>query len=201
MDTQPRQPGPDLSALLASAAEGDEAAWKAIVKAYARRVFGLARSRVRSPELAEEITQSVFVTIASKLKSGGYTEQGRFEPWLFRVAVNRIRDEVRRSRRQAAPTDPEQLDEARAAPDHAGVGGGRTDPASLDRLRLALSRLSETDREIIELRHHAGLSFNQMVEMLGEPLGTLLARHHRALKKLKDMLSAEIPTAETEGAA
>ena len=53
---------------------------------------GGSRRRSEGCELAEEITQSVFVTVASKLVGGGYTEQGRFESWLFRVAMNRIRD-------------------------------------------------------------------------------------------------------------
>jgi len=55
-------------------------------------------------------------------------------------------------------------------------------------LRGALSQLSEADREIIELRHHANLSFRTIADLLSTPMGTLLARHHRALKKLKAML-------------
>jgi len=41
---------------------------------------------------------------------------------------------------------------------------------------------------VIELRHHGGLSFQQMADLLEEPLGTLLARHHRALRKLRELL-------------
>ncbi len=143
---------------------------------------------VQGLDIAEEVTQSVFVTVASKLASGEYTEQGRFESWLFRVAMNRIRDEVRRSRRQAAPTDPDALD-ASAAP--ADSGTQVTGEEELAALRLAMSRLAEQDREIIELRHHAGMSFRQMAELLAEPLGTLLARHHRALRKLKELISGD----------
>ena len=45
-----------------------------------------------------------------------------------------------------------------------------------------MARLHDADREVIELRHHGGLSFKQIAELLDEPLGTLLARHHRALR-------------------
>ncbi|MBL8759097.1 MAG: sigma-70 family RNA polymerase sigma factor [Phycisphaerae bacterium] len=200
MNHASHQSDDDLSRELEAAAGGDEAAWRLIVDRYARRVFALARSRVRRPDLAEEITQSVFFTVASKLgtgSAGGYTEQGRFEAWLFRVAVNRIRDEVRRARRHAAATDPEALDQReiesvqRGA---AGPAGPSADGASdLDALRRAMGRLSEADREVVELRHHAGMSFAQMAEILDEPLGTLLARHHRALRKLKDMMTRSMP--------
>ena len=63
-------------------------------------------------------------------------------------------------------------------------------PAMLDALRSALSGLEDADREVIELRHHAGMSFKQIADLLEEPIGTLLARHHRALRKLKDIMTA-----------
>jgi RNA polymerase sigma-70 factor, ECF subfamily len=187
----------ELAALLASAARGDERAWRRIVDLYARRVFALARSRLGgSSTEAEEVTQSVFCTVASKLSSGAYAEQGRFEAWLFRVAMNRVRDELRRRSRQAVATDPESLD-ARASAG-AARGGSVSDsgPAEheardgeLVALRGAMARLGDDDREVIELRHHAGMSFQQIADVLEEPLGTLLARHHRALRKLKDLLT------------
>ena len=59
---------------------------------------------------------------------------------------------------------------------------------------------SDADREVVELRHHGGLSFNQISDMLKEPLGTVLARHHRALKKLKDLIVKQSdPAGLTEG--
>lgn len=188
---RPGEPGVDLTRLLASAASGDEGAWRSVVDLYARRIFALARTRCRNDDVAEEITQSVFVTVASKLADGGYTEEGRFEAWLFRVAMNRIRDEVRRAKRRGPHAGSEALE---------GVGAGApatTPEDELERLRSAMLGLPEQDREVIQLRHHGGLSFKQMSELLGEPVGTLLARHHRALRKLKTMLTAE-RTAEPE---
>jgi RNA polymerase sigma-70 factor (ECF subfamily) len=190
--TSPTEAGSELSELLTRAARSDQAAWRRLVELYAGRVFAMAKSRVRSPELAEEITQSVMVTVASKLGSGGYAEQGRFESWLFRIAGNRIRDEVRRNRRQAHTAEPEVLAEQPATTtDSAGTG------ESLPALRRAMDALSDADREVLELRHHGGLAFAQIAEMLAEPIGTVLARHHRALRKLKDLLGA---TASPEAA-
>lgn len=193
VDPPETAPGPEdeLASILAQAARGDAGAWDQIVERYARRIFALTQSRCRDPEMAEEITQSVFVTIAQKLGDGQYTERGRFESWLFRVAMNRLRDEIRRRRRQAIPTEPQTL----------GALAGRQDPAtpdeSLESLRAALDQLGPADREVVELRHHGQLSFRQMAELTGEPLGTLLARHHRALRKLRDLMeqprAAETP--------
>lgn len=176
----------DMAPLLAAAAKGDGRAWGAIVAAYSRRVYALAKSRCGSAELAEEITQSVFVTVATKLGSGGYDERGKFESWLFRVAMNRVRDEARRRRRQASPSDHPGLlavaNETGPEPDEG---------AMMSRLREAMGRLSDADREVIELRHHGQMSFKDMSELLDEPMGTLLARHHRALRKLKRMIDGQ----------
>lgn len=177
-----------VASLLADAASGGpgaEDAWREIIRLYGRRVYALAYSRCGRPDLAEEVTQSVFATVAAKL-GDGYAEQGRFEAWLFRVAMNRIRDEIRRLRRHAEVTDPATFrDLPRADPEE------QTEPALLARLRTAIHQLSEPDREIIELRHHGQMSFKQMADLLNEPLGTLLARHHRALRKLKQLMEAE----------
>lgn len=191
------QTGPDdeLAGILLRAGRGDEAAWDQIVERYARRIFALAHSRCRDAEMAEEITQSVFVTLARKLGSDGYTERGRFESWLFRVAMNRLRDEIRRIRRHAIPTEPATF---------SAMPGAAARPAaeSLDPLRRAMDSLGPADREVVELRHHGQLSFRQMADLTGEPLGTLLARHHRALRKLREFMErdghAPTPLTETE---
>jgi RNA polymerase sigma-70 factor (ECF subfamily) len=176
----------ELAQWLADAARGDDGAWRRIIDLYARRIYALARSRLGRDDLAEEITQSVFVTVATKIGAGdgsGYVEQGKFEAWLFRIATNRVRDEARRLKRHAGVS--EGLDIEPAGPE---VRTERAETRELQRLRDAMLRLGEDDREVVELRHHAGLSFRQIADLLGEPLGTLLARHHRALRKLKAML-------------
>ncbi len=175
-------PPEGLTALLERAASGEDSAWSELVGIYGRRVFALARSRLSSTEAAEEVTQSVFVTVARKVTGGEYRESGRFEAWLFRVAMNRVRDEIRRRRRSMVESnghDPESIRTSDAS------GASSED---LSALRAALANLSDADREIIELRHHGQLSFREIADLTGEPMGTLLARHHRALRKLRDLM-------------
>jgi RNA polymerase sigma-70 factor (ECF subfamily) len=174
-----------LAALVVTAARGDEDAWRELVDRFAPRVFGLIRAQCRDEDLAEEITQSTFCTIAAKLRD--YEEVGRFESWLMRIAMNRLRDEMRRRARQANPADEATLVGL------AGDGGRSSEAVETDSLpagplREAIEQLPEADREVLYLRHVSGLSFKQLAEALGAPVGTLLARHHRALKKVKAIL-------------
>lgn len=191
-EVQP-DPSPDdthVRELVLRAGDGDEDAWRELVGTYARRVYGLLRSRSCDPARAEEITQSVFVTVARVLGQGQYKEQGRFDAWLFRVAMNRLRDDARARKRRSthALGDAAAGLEARepAAP-----------PPETGNLHAALEGLAPADREVIELRHRADMSFKQIAEVLGQPLGTVLARHHRALRKLRTVMEAANTTGST----
>ncbi len=179
--------GASLEETLQRAAAGDETAWRDIVDTYSPRVFGLIRAQCGSTDLAEEITQSTFCTIVERI--GRYSELGRFESWLFRIAMNRLRDEMRRRKRQANPVETEALVGLAGAGDP--VEGPGSDSGDLTALQAALDRLSEADRRVVHLRHFTGLSFARIAEILGEPLGTVLARQHRALKKLRQHLAGD----------
>jgi len=199
----PRSPQPGLDKLLVQAAEGDANAWRGLVEAYYRRVYALLVKQCGDRELSEEITQATFVKVVGHISQ--YKEQGKFESWLFLIAMNKLRDEVRRRKRQAVAMDMSEgrgEDEARVQFEDTGSGGlrgrggegvlGPLDAMSkaeqLEQLREAVQQLSEKDREIVYLRHTAGLSFPQIAETLGQPLGTVLARGHRALAKLRKVL-------------
>ncbi|MFZ4721963.1 MAG: RNA polymerase sigma factor [Phycisphaerales bacterium] len=172
----------DIPGMLERAAAGDPEAWRTVVDRFSPRVFAFLRSYTRDPELAEEVVQSVFCTVARKLAD--YEEQGRFDAWLFRIALNRLRDEMRRRKKHARPMDADVLADVGPAA-RAEVRAGREE---IEALRAAMEELPEQDRLVIDLRHHGGMGFQQMADLLKEPLGTLLARHHRALRKLREML-------------
>jgi len=192
-------PEPNLQQTLEQATAGDGHAWRRLVEAYSPRVFGLLVRQCGDRDLADELTQAAFVQVVAHL--GRYSEKGSFEPWLFRIAMNLLRDEMRRRKRQARPMDmTEGPADGRdgsewTAVQERAVQIGATAPddpleqvsraEQIDRLRQAVDRLPEADRQIVHLRHTAGLTFKQIAETLDEPLGTVLARGHRALAKLK----------------
>jgi RNA polymerase sigma-70 factor (ECF subfamily) len=202
----------EVTVLLHEAAGGSDEAWRALVGLYAARIYALARSRCGDGDLAEEITQSVFATVSEKIGrsgiDGAYSERGRFEAWLFRIAMNRVRDEARRKTRRRR-LDAGLRDEARVTTNDPSRDSEATDTGpGLAALRRAMDGLNDADRDVIELRHHSQMSFQQIADLRGEPVGTLLARHHRALRKLRAMMeaaeaaeSSEAADAKEQGAA
>ena len=172
---------------IVAAAKGDELSWRFLVDSYSHRVFALIRSKCGNEELAEEITQSTFCTIAEKLS--GYTETGKFEAWLFRIAMNRMRDEMRRRKRHAVPMENEMI--GVLSPGVTDVRDDEETAMAIQRLRSAVGQLSSSDQDIIHMRHSAGMSYKQIADVLGEPLGTVLARQHRALGKLRSIMDCD----------
>lgn len=164
---------------------GDRSAWEDLIRLYARRIYAAARSRLKSSEAAEEVTQSVLATVHESISRGRYRDEGRFESWLFRIVMNRVRDEARRRARDLRLTRG-----LADRPRPASPGDDEQTHTNADLLR-AIAALPEADQEVISLRHHAGLSFTSIAAMLGTPMGTVLARHHRALKKLKGLLEQD----------
>ena len=192
-----------LDQILSLAADGDEQAWRSLVDRYTSRIFGLIVRQCGDRDLAEEVTQATFVKVVKSI--GRYSERGRFEPWLFRIAMNHLRDEMRRRKRQAITAgDLESDGDEFSRPGHAakrtpngGIEGGGDPVGNASRaeqiglLRAAINRMTEADRQILTLRHTAGLTYAQIAETLDEPLGTVLARGHRALAKLQKMMGAD----------
>lgn len=178
------RPAATLQQMLFAAAGGDQEAWRLLVETYSPRVFALLRAQCNDADLSEEIAQSTFCTVAAKLAA--YTELGKFESWLFRIAMNRLRDEMRRRKRQAISVDDDAL--AALSGEVSTPSGQRAEDRELELLRQAMGHLTEADREVVHLRHFGEMSFRQIADLLGQPLGTVLARQHRALLKLAETI-------------
>jgi len=145
-------------------------AFAALYDRHASAVYGLARRIVLSRELAEDVTQETFVG-AWRSRQNFVGERGEVRAWLLAIAHNRAIDAVRkRSRRD----DPLERDYDREAPE-------RTDAEALRRVQaaaiaLAVGTLPASQREIIELAYHRGLTQTEIATRLSLPLGTVKSR-------------------------
>jgi RNA polymerase sigma-70 factor (ECF subfamily) len=185
-----------LDAVLKRARRRDPQALTALVDAYTPRVFGLLFRLSGSRDAAEDLVQETFLRVVRTI--GEYEEAGKFEAWLFRIAANLARDLSRRGKRRGVTValeggsrdgEPGAIDVADAGRDE--PPGRLMQVEAGTRLNACLDRLPQVDREIILLRHFSELSFKEIAAMLNIPLGTALARAHRALGKLREELTDE----------
>lgn len=180
---------------------GDTGAFSLLVDRYKGQVYNLAAKMLGNPLDAEDAAQEAFVQAYRALPS--YRGQSRFSTWLYRIAVNRTLDLLRRRQ------NPTRQASSLEAPDGQREGGlaGRLasrEPGPEDqvlqsetraRLRRALHELPEHYRAVVVLYHFQGLSYRQIGEVLGVPLRTVETRLYRA----KAMLKAALHEAEQGG--
>lgn len=181
-----------IAELLGRCQAGDKLAWDTLVDAYWQRLFGYALRATGNAELAQDLVQETFLRIVQRL--GSYDDQGKFEAWLFRILVNLVRDHGRSlSRHPTQSTVIHSDGETMEMTDEvAGKVPAPHEPIHLreevDALQAALRKLPESDRQILMLRHFADMPFKNIARTLNCPIGTVLARAHRALAKLRGLM-------------
>lgn len=173
---------------------GDEAALGELIERHRDRLYAYLRRLAGDDAGAEDMFQDTWVKVARNM--GAYREENRFSAWLFSVARNTAMDALRRRRPgsvslDAAPEDGRPLAETIGS---AEPGPEASYEASESRRAIdgALAELSPEQREVFLLRHYSGMSFKEIADALGVPIGTVLARASRAAAKLRDKLAGEI---------
>ena len=193
-DASPAPPRP-IDEIIERCLNGDQAAWDEIVHRHWRLVFNVAYKFVGTYELAEDLSQDVFLKLFKSL--GTFDRRANFQTWLVSVSRNLCIDHYRSVRKEretiAREVDPEVL--APAAP-------GRSAHAGLEQrdrvrlLRAGLDRLPPALRTAVMLRDVQELTYQEIADRLGLPEGTVksrinrgrteLARHLQALRQTQD---------------
>jgi RNA polymerase sigma-70 factor (ECF subfamily) len=186
----------DLDRLLRRARKRDPEALHKLVDAYSARLFGLLYRLTGQRETAEDLLQETFLRVVRTIAA--YEHGGKFEAWLFRIAANLARDHARRARRRGRPVALDGVSRNSESGVSELADAAQPDPSrellekeAGERLNRCLQELTEMDREIILLRHFSELSFREIADMLQIPLGTALARAHRAVKRLRAAFGEE----------
>ncbi len=182
-----------LAAVIRRAQQRDPAAFDELVDRFSGRLFGLLYRLTGSRHDAEDLLQETFLRVVRTLE--GYTHEGRFEAWLYRIAVNLARDQLRRQKRHRTVSEhaaTSRVDGSEGLAAYPADGPPPDQPLDVaqqaDRLQKALQRLPVAEREVIMLRHFSDMSFSQIAQVMDTPLGTALARAHRGLARLRGIM-------------
>lgn len=162
---------------------GDAAAFRAIFDRYAPRLLRLTVRHLRSDELAREVVQQTFFQLhAARLD---FRTDAKLRPWLFTIAMNLVREHYRKKKRRGET----ELVEERAP----GVEAPSLERKErIERVRAAVERLPQSQREVLELHWFEERPFAEVAEILGTNEGAVRVRAHRAYKRLKELLGKEL---------
>ena len=184
-----------LREVIASAQAGESGAFEALLEAYGLRLYGYFLRAVGSHHDAEDLLGEMSLKLVARLHA--YDDRGRFEPWLFRIAANLVRDRIRRLRTGPTPASLSAEDGSggtlgdRLSGDDVPADSGLTGGEASSELAKALGRLDELTRQMIVLRHYGQMSYREIAQICECPVGTVLARVHRGLKALRRWMGAE----------
>lgn len=185
----------DPFALVRRAQTGDQAAFAALYQRTVSSVFRYAKSIVRNPTVAEDVTAQTFLQAWRRLDSLKKPE--RFDAWLLRITHNIALNELRRTRPTPIDDAPEPADTSRYH-DPARMLYGKDEAEAV---RAAIQELPNPQREVLVLRYFAGLSHAAVAVQLGKSENNIRVLQHRALRRLRDLLTQAGYDAATAGAA
>ena len=173
--------------LITRAQRGDPAAFEVLVNTHAQYVYNLALRVVRDPHEAQDLSQEAFLRAWRHLPA--FRGDAKFSTWLYRIVTNLCYNRLPRLKRELAEIT---LDEgALDLTDHRQ----RIEPGLLakelrDHLHEAMDDLPESYRLLLSLRHQQGMSYADIAETTGMPLGTVKTGIFRARNLLREAIEA-----------
>jgi RNA polymerase sigma-70 factor (ECF subfamily) len=182
----PRNEPPD-PALVDRLRNGDSAAGEMLVNRYAPSLLRYLQRLAGSDHVAEELHQQTWLSVLEHLEMfNPSSSPGGFKAWLFRIATNKANDVWRsRGREQTAKEGLRLVTEAEAPDASHRMAGAEQE----HKLLRAIEQLPEAQRQILLLRYYSQMKFVDIAQMLGCPLNTALGRMHKAMLKLKQLMS------------
>jgi len=170
----------DLAKTIAGCKKKEAESFALLVDTYSGRLFGYFYRLTGNRQISEDLLSELFVKLVERID--GF-RGGNFESWLFKIARNIFRDYLRAKQRYIKLKNgkKKQIEENAVETKTA-----RTD--TFDKLQIQLDKLDADTRELIMLRFYSQLSFKEISKMRGEPIGTVLSKVHRGLKKLRKLM-------------
>ncbi len=178
--------------LITSYLQGNQQSLERLIERHKQKVYTSIYCMVKDQYLAEDIFQEAFIKVIEKLRNGKYNDEGKFVPWVMRIAYNLCMDYFRKVKRSApiVTSDGDELFrdlefEDTSLEDHMlreKLEGS---------LKGLIERLPEEQQQVVILRHFFNFSFNEVAERTNTPLNTCLGRMRYALINLRKMMEKE----------
>ena len=168
---------------------GDENALAILIKRHQSKIFGFIYSKILDRDLADDIFQDTFVKVIKTLKSNSYNEEGKFLPWVMRIASNLIIDHYRRNKKMPLLRETEEFSIFSILRDCSPNVENEmiTSQVEMD-LKKIIKGLPEDQQEVLMMRIYQDLSFKEISDLTGVSINTALGRMRYALMNMRKVI-------------
>ena len=175
--------------LVKSYVAGDENALAILIKRHQSKIFGFIYSKILDRDLADDIFQDTFVKVIKTLKSNSYNEEGKFLPWVMRIASNLIIDHYRRNKKMPMLRETEEFSIFSILKDCSPNVENEmiTSQVEMD-LKKIIKGLPEDQQEVLMMRIYQDLSFKEISDLTGVSINTALGRMRYALMNMRKVI-------------
>ncbi|MDP1745938.1 MAG: sigma-70 family RNA polymerase sigma factor [Bacteroidota bacterium] len=173
---------------------GDETALSTLILRHKRRIFSYIMHTLKDKALSEDIFQDTFIKVIKTLKKGQYNEEGKFLPWVLRIAHNLIIDTFRHDKRMPTISggtngDGENFDIFSVLGEHDRTIEQEIIQGQIRKdIRKLVECLPSEQREVLMMRHYYDMSFKEISEQTNVSINTALGRMRYALINLRKMI-------------
>lgn len=173
--------------------QGNENAFKTLLFRHKDRIFKFIKLKVKDTDLANDIFQDTFIKVINTIKLGSYNEEGKFLPWVMRIAHNLIIDHFRKNSRVRMISEASSSKEdfnvfTTLASDSKNVLEEITTKELLDQMVTLVEYLPKSQREILNMRIFQDMSFKEIAEVEKISINTALGRMRYALLNMRKMI-------------
>ncbi len=170
--------------------DGNTDALATLVNRYKERIYTSIYLLVKDKYMAEDLFQEVFIRIIDTLRSGRYTDEGKFLSWALRIAHNMCVDHFRKVKRGPSIKTSDDRDIFEVLNFSEPSAETRMmQSQSHERVRKMIDKLPEDQREVIILRHYADLSFKEIADLTKCSINTALGRMRYGLINMRKMMT------------
>ena len=168
---------------------GDEQAFEILLTRHQERVYTKINFIVRDSELANDLFQDTFIKVIRLLKEGKYVEEGKFLPWILRIAHNMSIDHFRRNKKMRMVRSRDEVDVfAKIDTGESHVEDLLVEGQIHSDVRRIIDELPEDQREVVRMRMYDNLSFKEIAETTGVSINTALGRMRYAVINLRKIV-------------
>ena len=177
------------SILVSNYIKGDERSFEILISRHQQRIYNFIFSKVFDRDITEDVFQDTFIKVIKTLKKGKYNEEGKFLPWVMRIAHNLVIDHFRKNKRMPTFKNTDEFDIFSV------LGDGELNAEKLlvkdqilSDVRKLIDELPDDQKEVLTMRMYKDMSFKEISENTGVSINTALGRMRYALINLRKLI-------------